>query len=47
MMDLATLMIQTAFVAFLAWGGVLSLLCTPAQSVDQPEEIEPMLEMHY
>ena len=26
MMDLAILMIQMAFVAFLAWGGVLSLL---------------------
>jgi len=26
MMDLATLTIQMAFVAFLAWGGVLSLL---------------------
>ena len=27
MMDLATLIIQIALVAFLVWGGVLSLLC--------------------
>jgi hypothetical protein len=27
MIDLATLTIQTAIIAFLAWGGVLSLLC--------------------
>jgi hypothetical protein len=27
MMNLATLTVQIAMIAFLAWGGVLSLLC--------------------